>query len=40
VLTAPSAAMMALQPGGVVQIGIKAQDLNFFAAGDTGALLQ
>jgi iron(III) transport system ATP-binding protein len=40
VLTAPSAAMMALQPGSAVQIGIKAQDLNFFAAGDTGALLQ
>jgi iron(III) transport system ATP-binding protein len=40
VLTAPSAAMMALQPGSAVQIGIKAQDLNFFAVGDTGALLQ
>jgi hypothetical protein len=40
VLTAPSAAMMALLPGHAVQIGIKAQDLNYFAAGDTGVLLQ
>ncbi len=39
-LTAPDAVMIGLKPGDAVQLGVRAEDLLFFAPGETGALLQ
>ena len=39
-LTEPSAAMIALKPGDSVQLGIRAEDLLYFAPGETGVSLQ
>ena len=39
-LTEPSAEMIALKPGDAVQLGAHAQDIQYFAPGVTGALLQ
>ena len=39
-LTEPNPVMIALKPGDAVQLGIKAEDLLYFAPGATGALLQ
>jgi len=39
-LTEPSAVMIALKPGDPVQLGVRAEDILYFAPGVTGALLQ
>ena len=39
-LTPPSPAMVALRPGNLVRIGVRASDLLYFAPGETGALLR